>query len=170
MRCSIRRSSQIALLTAALSVASGCYSYRVVPVNEVTPGQDVRIRISAAEAVRLGELIERGDRSLDGRLLENTDGEVVLGVSSVSQTTALTAMQDPSGHFFQRIAVPREGLLELEVRTLNRTHTAIVVGLLAAVSATVAYTQFTHQSAVNEKGKGGSQALRIPIALPLLGR
>ena len=167
MRCSVRRSSLIAALTAALTLAGGCYSYRVVPVNEVAPGQDVRVRISAAEAARLGELIDRSDRSIDGRLLENTDGQVVLGVSSVAQTTALTAVQDPSGRLFQRIVVPREGLLELEVRTLNRTHTAIVVGLLAAVSGTVAYTQFTHQSAVNEKGKGGGQEIRIPFTLPL---
>jgi hypothetical protein len=61
-------------------------------------------------------------------------------------------------------------LLELEVRTLNRTRTGIVVGLLAAVSGTVAYTQFSHQSAINEKGKGGGQVIRIPLPLPLLGR
>ena len=168
MRLLIRRSSLAILLTVALVAAGGCYSYHVVPVNEVTPGQDVRIRISAAEAARLGDLIDRGDRSLDGQLLENTEGQVVLGVSNVSQSTALTAVQDPSGHLMQRIAVPRESLLELEVRTLNRTKTAVVVGLLAAVSATVAYTQFTHENAANEKGKGGSHAIRIPISLPIL--
>jgi len=158
------------LLLAVFFGVSGCYSYHVVPVNEVAPGQEVRIRISAAEAVRLGELIDRGDRSLDGRLLENTDSQVVLGISSVAQTTALTAVQDPSGQLFQRIAVPREGLLELEVRTLDKKRTGIVVGLLAAISATVAYTQLDHQSAINEKGKGGGQVIRIPIGLPLLGR
>jgi hypothetical protein len=170
MRHRIPRSPRIALLVAGLTMMGGCYSYQVVPVNEVAPGRDVRVRISAAEAVRLGELIDRGDRSLDGQLLENTDSQVVLGIASVTQTTALTAMQDPSGHLMQRIAVPREGLLELEVRTLNRTRTAIVVGLLAAASATVAYTQFRGESASNEKGKGGNQAIRIPIFLPLLSR
>ena len=165
----MRYSRKLSSLLAVLTFAGGCYSYHVVPVNEVAPGQDVRVRISAAEAVRLGELIERGDRSLDGRLLENSDSQVVLGISSVTQTTALTAVQDPSGQLFQRIAVPREGLLELEVRTLDKRRTGIMVGLLAAVSATVAYTQFNHQSAINEKGKGGGQVIRIPVGLPLLG-
>jgi hypothetical protein len=132
---------------------------------QVQPGLDVRVRVAAGSASQYSSVVGGEGRVLDGRVLENTNGDLVVGVSSVSPVTATTAVSDPTGRLFQRVSVPRDALLEVEVRRLDRTRTALVVGVLAAATAAVAITQFDHASAIEEKGKGGGQAARIPAGV-----
>jgi len=151
-----------------LSLTGACYSYRVAAPAEVQPGLDVRVRVAATSAAQYSAVVGGEGRVLDGRVLENTNGDLVVGVSSVSPVTATTAVADPTGRLVQRVNVPRDALLEVEVRRLDRTRTAVVVGVVAAATAAVAITQFNHQSVVAGGGKGGQHAARIPVGGGLL--
>jgi len=150
-----------------LSLTGACYSYRVAAPADIQPGLDVRVRVAASSAAQYSAVVGGEGRVLDGRVLENTNGDLVVGVSSVSPVTATTAVSDPTGRFFQRVNVPRDALLEIEVRRLDRTRTALVLGVVAAATAAVAVTQFDHKSSIDEKGKGGNQANRLPAGAVL---
>jgi hypothetical protein len=138
----------------------GCYSYRVVPVEQVPVGETVRARVSAAEAERLREVIGRDDRVLEGQLLAPADSGVLVAVR--------TSVIDAAVQTHQRILVPRQGLLELEVRRLDRWKTAGIAAVVVAAATAVAVSQFNSDKPTENGGKGGSNnSLVLPLGASL---
>jgi len=105
-------SRRLAFVVFTAAVFGGCYSYRVVPVEQAPVGETVRARVSSAEAERLREVIGRDDRVVEGELLAPPDSAILVAVR--------TSVIDASVQTHQRVTVPRQGLVELEVRRLDR--------------------------------------------------
>lgn len=108
---------------ACVWAAPGCYSYQVSTLEDVVPGEAIRLRISAAEAERLAELRLTEDRLVPGTLVQRDDGEVLIDTQvgqndSSRGTRALT----------QRITVPTGEVREVELRRLDWFRTGALIG------------------------------------------
>lgn len=168
---SARRFRGIALLSV-VHVLAGCYTFAPARVEDARPDQSVRVRLAPVEAARLADFADPTTRTVQGRMVEATADSVLLLVPSHSEVRG-TRVET----LFQRVQVGRAGVLELELKSLDRPRTYLVSGLVF-----VGITAFV----VNRlAGGGGSEvvppgggpadavipALRIPIGLGgLLGR
>jgi len=141
-----------AALAAACAAASGCYSYHVVPVEQLPIGSSVRVRVQATEAERIGALLGRDDRLLDGRLLaRESDNSILLAVP-----TSVGADATGVGPLHQRVMLPRASLLEVEVRRLDKLKTVGVVAAVGAATATAAIAAFGGIKSPFGSGKGNT--------------
>jgi hypothetical protein len=155
-----RNSRWARALIAVLPLLSACYTYRVVPLDEVPVGSSVRARISAGEAEKLEALIGRDDRVLEGDVIEKPNGSLLLAVSGVVGMESGTVQR---AH--QRVEVPRSGLLEVELRKLDRWKTAGITAVAAGALTYVAIAQFNAQKEPKGgPGKGNPEDQVVPYA------
>ncbi|HTK52243.1 MAG TPA: hypothetical protein VL308_10175 [Gemmatimonadaceae bacterium] len=141
-------SRRLAFVVLTAVLFGGCYSYQVVPVEQAPVGQTVRARISPSEADRLREVVGRDDRVLEGELLAPPDSSILVAVR--------TSVVDASVQTHQRVTVPRQGLVELEVRRLDRWKTVGVTAVVVGVASALAITQFNAEKPTENGGKSGS--------------
>jgi hypothetical protein len=150
---------------AVLFSISGCYSYSAVGLDRARVGERVRARVTAEQAQHLGSVLGREDRLVDGELLEIGDSDVTVAVPSTIAAEGLGVTRA-----YQRIAIPRSALLELELRRLDRVRTGLAVGAGTAVAASLAIGAFSIVHAQDSPGRGGSDKMRIPVVFVRLGR
>jgi len=146
-----------AALGPALAVCAlaACYSYRVAPIDQVATGTAVRVRISPAEAARVGPILGREDRILEGELLaKEADNSFMVAVPTGSGADAAGA-----GPMHQRITIPRDGLVELEVRRLDKWRTAGVIAVGAVAATAVAAAAFGGLNSPFGLGKGDTDRM-----------
>lgn len=163
---------RIALLLAP-AVLAGCYTYSPIEVAAVTPGMEVRARVSAVTAAQLGPSLGMGDaRLLTGSVVDKQDEGLTLKVPSVP---AGTAGAPPEG-LFQQILITRAQLLELESKQLDNTRTRIAVAAgvvgVTAVAVAILRGHGSGESAVVEPPANFSRGgLRVHVGgfAPLLG-
>lgn len=123
-----------ALLTAvavAACAGSGCYRYQPTSIGEVEPGTTVRARLSVQEVDRLdtlGVFTSGVGRLVEGIYVGADGGTVLLDVASTPAGQSATS-------FRQRVPLDQPGILELEVRELDKLRT---VGVTLAVAAGLA--------------------------------
>jgi hypothetical protein len=141
-------SRRLAFAVLTATVFGGCYSYRVVPVEQAPVGETVRARVSATEAERLRGVLGRDERVVEGQLLAQPDSAILVAVR--------TSLVDASVQTHQRVALPRHGLLELEVRRLDRWKTLGVAAVVVGATTAVAVSQFNSAKPTENGGKGGS--------------
>lgn len=149
---------------ALLSLLGGCYTYHTVPLENAPVGRTIRARISATEAERVGTILGRENRLLEGQLLDRPDGGLLIAVPSSHSVEGGSNVAT-----FQRIAVPRESLLELETRRLDKRRTAGAIALAVTVVTYAAINAFTNSNSSGRGGKPGGQQMRVPLRLPLGG-
>jgi hypothetical protein len=143
-------------LLGVVVLLGGCYSYRLVPVEQAPVGETVRARVSATEAERLRDVLGRDERVVEGELLAQPDSAILVAVR--------TSLVDASVQTHQRVALPRQGVLELEVRRLDRWKTLAVAGVVVGAATAVAVSQFNSDKPTENGGKGGSnKSLVLPL-------
>jgi hypothetical protein len=126
----------VVALVAAACAGSGCYRYQVMPLPEVQPGESVRARLSVAELARLDSLGLLGpgaDRVVEGTYVGPDAEAVLLEVSALPPGSTAAPMR-------RRIPISPAGILEVEVREVDRLRTAgitllVAGGLLAVLLA-----------------------------------
>lgn len=146
---------------ALMAALSGCYSYTAVSPDEVRPGATVRARITAAEAERVGEVIGRDTRVLEGELVEGEPNSVLLEVTSGSNMTGT-----PTQRLRQRLRLERPALVEMEVRRLDSWRTAGVVAVAGVVAGYVIATTLGDGLGLPGTNKGGGDNNRLPLPVP----
>lgn len=110
------------LAFACLALA-GCYSYRPVPSGAVPLDAQVRARLSAQQADRLGDVLPAGTRVLEGTVLESGGDALLLLVPVSSQLRG--ARVDVLN---QRLRLSQSDIVELELKELDRGRTGLLVG------------------------------------------
>jgi len=111
-------------MAVALALLAGCHHYVPVPVESLSPGSDIRARITADEATRLQPLLLRDDaRVLEGLFLERRNESVLVQVPVVNE---LRGIRMETLH--QRIDVPVTSILEMELREIDRGKTGLALG------------------------------------------
>jgi hypothetical protein len=137
------------MLTPALF--AGCYTYVPVDVGMVSPGMEIRARIAAQAAAKLADTLGLSDtRLLPGTLVSQHDGGITLSVQIAppGTTGALNGI-------FQQVSVSKPDLLELEMARLDKTRTALAVGIVAG--GIIVATALLHG-----QGSGGGPASEQP--------
>ena len=150
-------------LGALFWTLGGCFSYVSAPPSGARLGEQVRVRVSGAEADRLESTLGVNERNIEGELLEQADSNVVLGVALAvpgqSGTNLIRAQQ--------RITIGRSQLQDIETRRLDKFRTSLLIG--GSIAAVVAIAATTGHSLLGGSGATGSpNENRIPRGQPLL--
>ena len=107
----------------------GCYSYRATTLAELSPGDEVRVRISPEEAERLAEALVSDDRLVVADVLEQNASTLLV------ETHAAPVIAPGSRPLRQRVSIPVQEIREVEMRELDRVKTGLVGGVIAAATA-----------------------------------
>ncbi|MGH7129213.1 MAG: hypothetical protein ACREIV_11645 [Planctomycetaceae bacterium] len=143
----------------AAGVLSGCYTYHPATIEEVQPEARVRARLSPDEVSRLGSIVPIDGRLVEGEVLERGDGEMLLLVPVTSDVVG-TRVET----LHQRLRIPVSGVIDVELRHLDRLKTGLVVGAGVALAAGVAAAALSGGGRSDRPGTGEPPAdLVIPL-------
>ena len=147
---------------------SACHTFRPVIVDELTPGQTVRARITGAFADSLSPILLRDARNFEGVVVENADSTILMEIP-VQQ--ALTGLRLET--LSQRVRIPDAAFVDLEIKELDRGRTLGAVALVVAAVSGFVLAQFSKQSGgASSGGPGGPQDAILPlpiISVPVTG-
>lgn len=118
-----------AVVPLGLLVLSACYTYAPLVGENPGLGDDVRVRLSQAEAVRVSDMTGRPIRTLEGRVFRVASDSLTLDVGwgAVYAGTPFAGRRDT-------LSFHERDLLELDRKELSRGRTALLgVGLVAAI-------------------------------------
>ncbi|MBV6522503.1 MAG: hypothetical protein MNPFHGCM_02651 [Gemmatimonadaceae bacterium] len=151
------RGRHAVIAVTLLPFGTGCYRYAPVKMTDVSPGMDVRARVSAEASARIAPLLGvTSARTLTGTLITSVPDTIMVEVPA-------TGVPDPGTvgpALSQRISIPRSDLVELEVRSLNRARTAAIVGGSAVVLVSLLLNVMKGDPAMEKTpGGGGSESI-----------
>jgi hypothetical protein len=119
------RVSPLLAAFALIVATSGCQTFQ--PVETVEIGQEVRARLTAAEAIRQSELTGEPVRVLEGTVSGMDEGSFQLDV-----VTARGQRLTENFRFTTPYTIPLDEVEELSLRRLSPWRTGVTVALLGA--------------------------------------
>ena len=138
-------------LAVCLLVTSGCYSYQRSSPAEIGPGQDVRVRITGAYADSLAPILMTQDaRVVEGEVVDQDNGSVMLEVAVNSQLEGIRMET-----LRQRVRVPNDELVDVEVKELSKLRTYGTIGLVVGVGVAIVVSQLSGDSGGGSIPGGG---------------
>lgn len=151
-------------LSVALASVSGCYNYVPTEVGVVSPGEDVRLRVSREGGEELARTIESSEIQLEvsGQFEGLEQGSVLLRVPVVRDPTGLRpAIQ-------QVVRLPEADVLTVDRRELSVGKTAALVGIGAGAVGFLLTQVFEVFDDTNSDGDDPQVSL-IPLFNLLIG-
>lgn len=147
------------LAIAALSLG-GCYAYSPVGVEAVSPGENVRARLTIEATESLPATVQGEGRSLEGQLLERDDSGLTLFVP-----TAVRQRGFYSESLHERVRLGTSDVVELERRELDRPRTYLVAGVAATVVGAIAVQVLSGKTGGNtiDRTDQGPAASVLPL-------
>ncbi|NJD19973.1 MAG: hypothetical protein FIA95_11925 [Gemmatimonadetes bacterium] len=161
------RSTRLLVLAAALA-ASGCFAYVPSSPQELVPGEGVRLRLSAQEAMKYADLRLADARSLEGKFVDRSDAELM-----VEATVGTSDRERGTQLLLQRVTVPLTGIVDVQKKKLDTFKTGLLVGAGTAAVAAVIFQDALGYGSDETPPTENPEARRIPIlrfAFPLGGR
>lgn len=151
------------LLSICCLLLGGCYSYQPIQLEEARPGEDVRVRLSAAESQRLFDESGFDVRLVTGDFVER-DGDRIL----VSTPSAIASTGSASRRLQQRVGISTVGIVEIERKRFDKFRTGIVIGAGAVAVSAVVIAAFNDDGSPSNNPKPNPDAIRIPVwSLPI---
>ena len=121
-----RRELDVTLAMSALLALAiggvGCYRYVPADGTQLTAGHDVRVRINEAESNRFATVLPDDTRLVEGRVIRDSADTLLLEVP-VSSNVLGSRIETLN----QRLDFSRAGIVDIELRELDRTKTTIVI-------------------------------------------
>lgn len=147
-------------LAAAALVApllSGCFTYAAVPVEQVTPGSHVLVRIAPAHAAELQRALGYPASELRGEALASAGDTLMLQVAGAGAS-------DPAASAIrQNVSLAPGEVEEVQLQRVNWTKTGLVAGAAAVVGGVVVASLFHADQRSNQNNpKTGPNAARAP--------
>jgi hypothetical protein len=145
-----------------LVVVFGCYSYMPIAPASASPGTEIRAHITGAASDRVGPLLGSLEmRELNGRVLENDNGQMVADIELGTRPNVVAS----TGVMHRQVPLTPADFTSIESRNLDATRTALLVGgILAGVGVGVAAA--LHSGGHSEDGRGPPEPppiVRIPV-------
>ncbi len=131
----LARASVWALL--ATFAASGCHHYSVASMATVGPGDELRVRLAPEQLEEARRALVVAERAVEGRVVEIDEASLLIEVPLPGASRDLL----PSFRF-QRLRLPSSGIVEVELKTLDRRRTLALSGLGAVALGVLLYRQF----------------------------
>ena len=141
-------------------VLTACYTYAPATVETVSPGEDVRARITPTATESLPVGLRPEDGVLKGELLDRDDGTLTLFVSAADRQEGFFTED-----LRQRVNVSASDIVVLERRTLNKSRTYFATGVGIAVVTAVSLRILSGKAGGNtiDRPDPGPSATRIPL-------
>ena len=121
------------LIVVGTLLASGCHVYTPATLETISPGEGVRIRLSAEATDRLEAVRFTDDRLMTGTLVEQSSS-ALLFETSIGRTAAAAP---GARSLTQRVDLLPSDILEVESRSLSRGRTAAMVAVVGTGVAVV---------------------------------
>jgi hypothetical protein len=148
------------LWAVVVAAMPGCYSFVPVGVEAVSPGENVRARITAEASGKLPEAVPSDNRLVEGELLERRDDGFTLFVPT---TVRQQGFYSESLH--ERVWLSSADVIDLERRELDRPRTYVLAGVGAAAVVAIALKTLTGKTGGNtiDRTDQGPSANLIPL-------
>ncbi len=149
-------------LAAALLAGTGCYKYEVADPGMLEPGRDVRVRLAPEAAERLEEVRMTEDRLMEGKLVDQQGGNLMVetAIGRITPTGTSRILK-------QVISVPFAEVREVETRSLDRGKTYLGAGVAAGILAYIVVGQFQDSGGTDGGTPPGPPESRV-LPIPLL--
>ena len=144
----MRRSSLVVVLVLC---ASGCHTFQPTSIADLTPGEDVRARVTGAFADSLSTILSGDTRIVEGSYVESNGSTAYIDVpvSSGYQGMRLQTLN-------QRVEVPMDAFVELERKQLSKVRTGITLGAVVAIGAGIVIAELSGDTGGGVRpGEGG---------------
>lgn len=151
---------RFALAGCLCLLSTGCYAYRPVDFDQVRVDSDVRARLTAQQVDELNGVLQPGSRVVEGRVLEQ-DGSSYLLLVPVFAERRGSRMET----LHQRLDIPRSGIVEVEMRELDRVRTGIAIGAGAVVLGAVVIGTL-REAALGDRDPGGGPQDYVGVRIP----
>jgi hypothetical protein len=125
------------LLLGVFLALAGCHHYTESPPESIAPGTEVRVHLSSGESAARSEFLESHIRAVQARWEGLEASRVALSVPGDEVREGLQTRI-----LRQRIVLEREEVSRVEVRSLDRTRTAVVVAALGVGLGWFVYSNF----------------------------
>lgn len=172
----VRRLASVVMLALLLG---GCYRYVPSQLSEISPEQDVRLRLGIEESSRLQDFTRDGGRAVEGKILTQGADSLLVRVESMSELKGVRVQT-----LYQRVNVSRPAVIDVERRELDKGRTYLLTGAGVAVIAALTASRIAGGGSDPSPGGGdpnesrrvpllGVRFLGLPFRLPsflLLGR
>ena len=153
-------------LLATLPFLAACYTYAPIEPSLARPGMSVRARVSGATADQIEPILGISNaRVLDGRLIDVHGDTLIVEVPAVMRAEIGSSIQT----LYQRIAIPRAGLFELESRQLDRTRTTIVAAAGGILVGGLVIRAIKGNPGDEGLPGGGGAEFRVPLSFLIRG-
>jgi hypothetical protein len=147
----MKRSLEVLGLVALFSGAA-CYSYRTIPIDDVRPELQVRLRVGPDAGTRIAEIVGYQTQDVEGKVVNVERGTMLLDVPG--QTTVQGGAVE---RLYQRLDVPVSQVVEVEQRRLSRVKTFGFIAAAAVGAGGLAAWAFSALGSGSGEGtKGGT--------------
>lgn len=145
------------LLILPMLTMAGCHTFQPVSYDQIQPGQKIRARVSGQWADSLDALLQRDSRVVEGIVVDKPGSALLLEVAVQNE---LRGMEFQT--LSQRVMIPRDGFLELEIKELDQRRTYGAIALGGAVVGAFVIQQLSKDSGGGTiPGGGGPNEARI---------
>ena len=131
---------------------SGCYSYAVRPVSEISPNSTITADINDVGRVALGDRVGPEVMQVEGKVVQRSDTSVRLLVTQVTYLNGNT--EEWQG---QEVGLRVQDVKSVTQRTFSRSRTALLIGAIAvgfvATILSLNFLGITSGDPSNDKGK-----------------
>ena len=134
------------LLLVLVVLSVGCHRYVPAQIGDVSPGMEIRLRLSDEGAERVEEFTGLRRAEVSGELLEWSD-EVLVSMPAPNQV----GMNGRS--LQQRVVVGADQVLGIDVREFDRTRTTLFVSGVSVVVGAALITAVAKLFGGTEKGE-----------------
>jgi len=153
MKPAIVRSS----LLLALSLTAGCHTFQPSSYDQIAPGERVRARVNSAWADSLDVLLQRDGRVVEGTVVEKNGSGMLMEIAVQNELRGIEFQT-----LSQRVLIPRQGFVDLELKELDRRRTFGALALAGTVVGIFLVQQLSEDSGGGAlPGGGGPSEARI---------
>lgn len=122
----------------ALFPAAACYSYRTIPIEDVRPDLEVRLRVTPEASGHVARVVGYLTQDVVGTVVHLQRDTLLLTVATPTAPEARTVQR-----LYQRLDVPVSQVIEVEQRSLSRSKTFATIGVAVAGGAGLAVWAFS---------------------------
>ena len=148
---------------ALILCSTGCHSYQPLQLEELQPQMQVRARLTSAQAQELTDYMRGEERLIQATVLEAREESLLLlvPVARVNRGSGIETLS-------QRLNVPHAGLLEIELKEVDRLKSAALSAAGAALIGVILFRSLRGgSSGETGGGPGGPDDTLIPFRIPI---
>lgn len=147
--------------------AMACHAYRPSSLSELHRGDIVRALLTQGQYREFEEYLFGGGRRVEGTVVEAGPRGLLLEVPVVTVAEGIRV-----DSYRQRLRIPTRGVADIELRSLDRTRTYVLAGVIGTALGAIAWDQLAgRRRRGTEAPPGPPEEDRIVvIQIPFSGR